>query len=136
MSTDPRPTQSSSAQRFYVVGPAGLFGPLTHGFACEMRDSAKRLYDHECSVRDGRDLALDLRQHGQTIREVAEQLHLPRSTVGDWLRGVPLLRREGFLGECAWCGDLFFTTDRRRMYCSRQHTVAAAHRAERDRAHA
>jgi DNA-directed RNA polymerase specialized sigma24 family protein len=33
--------------------------------------------------------AMYLRSAGYTVREIAEEMNLPRSTVGDWVRGMP-----------------------------------------------
>lgn len=84
-----------------------------------------------------RERALALRRQGQSIRTIADRLNVPRSTLGGWLHGIGRTVSAGFLGECGWCGDLFFTTHPRRRYCCREHTVAAAHKSDRERrAHA
>lgn len=80
-----------------------------------------------------RERALALRSEGESIRAIADQLDVPRSTLGGWLRGIGRSVSGGFLGECGWCGDLFFTTHPRRRHCCREHTVDAAHAAARER---
>jgi hypothetical protein len=62
--------------------------------------------------------ARNLRAEGFSIREVAEQLGLPPSTVAGWLRGVGKCHR---LGTCQLCGEPFVTSSPRRRFCTEAH---------------
>ena len=59
-----------------------------------------------------------LRAEGLSIAEVADRLQVPRSTVGEWLRGVG---ERCVIGECALCGERFVTSTARRRFCCSYH---------------
>jgi uncharacterized protein YjcR len=59
-----------------------------------------------------------LRANGLSIREVAERLGVPASTVGDWLRG----RGEWYtVRECRLCGERFIPANGRQRFCTPAH---------------
>ena len=62
--------------------------------------------------------ALALRANGLSIREVAERLGAPASTVGDWLRG----RGEFYtVRECKLCGERFIAVNGKHRFCTPEH---------------
>jgi hypothetical protein len=61
-----------------------------------------------------------LREDGLSITQIAVRTGLPRSTVGDLLRGSEMLR------SCELCGSGFWTGNANRRFCCHQHRVKAA----------
>jgi len=73
-----------------------------------------------------------LRVDGLSIAEIAQTTGIPRSTVGDWLRGVPA-GPHLYAFECEWCGDLATSRYARQRFCCKEHNIAAQN-AKRPRA--
>jgi hypothetical protein len=62
--------------------------------------------------------AVALRANGLSISKVAEQLGVPRGTVGEWLRG----RGEWYeIRECRLCGERFIAASGIHRFCSSAH---------------
>jgi hypothetical protein len=60
-----------------------------------------------------------LREDGLSITQIAVRTGLPRSTVGDLLRGSEMLR------SCELCGSSFWTGSAKQRFCCRQHQAKA-----------
>lgn len=58
-----------------------------------------------------------LRREGLSIHAIAERLGVPRSTVGDWLRGTGGTMH---IRTC-WCGERFVARNTNGVYCSPAH---------------
>jgi hypothetical protein len=65
-----------------------------------------------------RQTVLRLRREGESVRTIAKQLGVPKSTVGDWIRGQGEPR---FLNTC-WCGERFYSTRWDALSCSPEHS--------------
>jgi hypothetical protein len=60
---------------------------------------------------------------GMSIRQIAQRLGYPRSTVGDWLRGDG----EWFeIRTCALCGERFVPITGRQVFCTAEHAAKYA----------
>jgi hypothetical protein len=69
-----------------------------------------------------------LRWQGDSIREIAVVLGIPKSTVAGWVRGLE--DEAAMLRYCRWCGDAFLTNRRDRTFCCVRH-CSEARRARR-----
>lgn len=61
-----------------------------------------------------RQRAYRLRDENFSITEIAEQLGIPRSTIGDWLKGEGEFFRDA---ECVDCGAHILIVSSRKFYC-------------------
>jgi hypothetical protein len=62
--------------------------------------------------------ARKLRANGLSIRQVAQELGVPRGTVADWLRG----RGEWYeVRECELCGERFIAGSGKQRFCTPGH---------------
>lgn len=64
-----------------------------------------------------------LRAQGDSVTVIARTLGVPRSTVGDWVRGMA--EQAAMIRYCAWCGDAFLSQRCDRRFCCDNHRDAA-----------
>ena len=64
-----------------------------------------------------------LRQDGMTISDIAKATGVGRSTIGTIVRDMV---KPTYVRQCALCGEDFFTTHNKHVFCCREHAGTAS----------